>query len=74
MYCPRVGLLKASMGSLNRLHVVIWDDLIRLRWITLILNVVLIDLCLCILRYGRLIGGCGVAVVALARRGILDQV
>jgi hypothetical protein len=55
-----------------RLGIVIRNDLVRLWWIALVLCVVLTDLSLCILWTSRLIVCCGIGVVTLSGRGILD--
>jgi hypothetical protein len=64
-------LVSGSLCNIYRLCVVVGNDMIWLRWITLILCVVRVDLRLCVLRYpwGWIRGV--VVVVALIGGGVL---
>jgi hypothetical protein len=71
---PSCWLLIGPSGSMPRLNIIIWHELIWLWGVALILCIVLVDLSLRILWYGSLVGGGGVVVVALACRGVLITV
>jgi hypothetical protein len=51
--------------------VIVWNDIVWLRWIALVLCIVLADLGLGILRYCSLVCSSGVVVILLARRRVL---
>lgn len=57
------SMMIRRLSDSHRLDVVVRDDLVWLRWITVILGKVLVDLRLCILRDSRRI--CGRVVAAL---------
>jgi hypothetical protein len=70
-------LLVARGSNLNRLNIVVRDNVVWLWWVALILCIVLIDLRLCVLRYCRssLVGNwCGVVVISMAGRVLQKDV
>jgi hypothetical protein len=72
-----VVVLWSNYGSLittGNDRIILRNNIVRLRWIALILCIILVDLGLRILGHCSLVRSCGVIVVPLARRGILNTV
>jgi hypothetical protein len=72
-----VVVLSHSYGSLvasSSDGIVVWNNTVRLGWVALILCVILVDLGLGILWYCSLVCRCGVIVIPLIGRRILETV